>query len=680
MHISIWIGLKEGTVKMFSSVRKKFAVLLAASACFLFCGFIGLDKTTGSAEDVSVGFYCADGASVRIGETSGIRFEAVITQEWYAKLLEDNEGYSVEFHSLLAPATEDISSLTPSTPNVKDNAFSFIPSFSDGGTYSYYTALVYDNLSEETEEVRMKAYATEISFRAYALLTKENYESVIVYATATDTTRSARAIANVALKNQAFSDEETAVLKSYLGESKVIGAENDFYYNISEGKNSVLDVAEIPDGIYEVYNGAVRVCDSSVENGKLTLVSGLNFIEGESYQIALFNDENDVYNLTLNGVRFEQPKVTATQEFGSNIISISGIKNYEEIIIDSASVEAGAVLTENGIDISKLIKGENTVSFSVYNKYDRDYISDVTVPVTVYSVYKSVDVNNFQYPTDRENYVVTETQYKTNIVCGDDTQSLYFEADKWGARLKTNGWDLRGIRKVQFAVYNYWQDYDLLHYFCESTSGVYLPIKKDTWNTVTFDVDAYKYAYPDSDLSNICSTLQFDAVEGTPIYISSIYLFRYDTFTSYGGGTYESISPEIFSYPVEEHYTANVHEISAAQKYDGDNTLLIKSGEANCWGIRFTTNAWDLSGINKLQFAVRNTWGAELLIKHEFCEAETTTITTNAATWTVITLDIAAYRAKHPDADMSNVNSAIEITGYTYTDTPIYFSDFYIVA
>ena len=407
-----------------------------------------------------------------------------------------------------------------------------------------------------------------------------------------------------------------------------------------------------------------------------------NYTDLISANIDFSSWEGDFWRIS-NGLPYPKnlkispPSVTVEQFIGRNYFIVNNIKQSEKIELDSSAVEMG-VRNEGNLIYTEGLSTGTVVRFTVKNIFDSEVKQNVSVVLENWKLYKNADADNFQYPTDRENYVVTETQYKTNIVFENTEKSLYFEADKWGARLKTNGWDLRGIRKVQFAVYNYWQDYDLLHYFCESTSGVYLPIKKDTWNTVTFDVDAYKYAYPDSDLSNICSTLQFDAVEGTPIYISSIYLFRYDTFTSYGGGTYESISPEIFSYPVEEHYTANVHEISAAQKYDGDNTLLIKSGEANCWGIRFTTNAWDLSGINKLQFAVRNTWGAELLIKHEFCEAETTTITTNAATWTVITLDIAAYRAKHPDADMSNVNSAIEITGYTYTNTPIYFSDFYV--
>ncbi len=188
------------------NLRKSLIVLLTSLFMVLTAFTIGLSGAFSvKAEDYTpteTEFYMLDGAQVsQVSENGyGMRFTTKISKAYYKKL--DNIG-DVRFYTTIGPL-----GFTPAVDNWKGEI-----SFDEKEEATIYGVITYGKITDS--QLKEKA-AVELTAKAYVKVTPDNGdEAFTIEAVRNDTTRSMRAVANMALHDDEGANED--VLLKYLG-------------------------------------------------------------------------------------------------------------------------------------------------------------------------------------------------------------------------------------------------------------------------------------------------------------------------------------------------------------------------------------------------------------------------------------------------------------------------------
>ena len=278
------------------NVFRKFLI----SACLTVCVGAGaaaigtLSVAPAKAAEVSEEtnyFQMVNGAEVRaVTDSCGLRFttnvgEYMVTETW--------NGYTVSFGTLIAKNVTDITAMVAEDEStyLADIPCSKQVAFEDG-VFTYTSAVVFDTKGW-TDDEKTAAYAMELTARAYVKLEKDGV-TTYEYATATDTTRSMRAVANVALLKGAS--------ETLLGEYVNVGARNKKdYLETSDATTNTLAVG-VAAADLGVYVGAKKV-GATGENGAIDLSAlATDWTLGENYFVSVFGADNKVYSAPVQYV------------------------------------------------------------------------------------------------------------------------------------------------------------------------------------------------------------------------------------------------------------------------------------------------------------------------------------------------------------------------------------------
>ena len=262
-------------------------------------------------------FQMVNGAEVRaVTDSCGLRFTTNVGEYMY-----DNawNGYTVSFGTLIAKNVTDITAMVAEDEStyLADIPCSKQVAFEDG-VFTYTSAVVFDTKGW-TDDEKTAAYAMELTARAYVKLEKDGV-TTYEYATATDTTRSMRAVANVALVKGAS--------ETLLGEYVNVGARNKKdYLETSDATTNTLAVG-VTAADLGVYVGAKKV-DVTGENGAIDLSAlATDWTLGENYFVSVFGADNKVYSAPVQYVTkaienyddLKELEVTNELVFGDKII------------------------------------------------------------------------------------------------------------------------------------------------------------------------------------------------------------------------------------------------------------------------------------------------------------------------------------------------------------------------
>ena len=236
-------------------------------------------------------FQMVNGAEVRaVTDSCGLRFTTNVGEYMY-----DNawNGYTVSFGTLIAKNVTDITAMVAEDEStyLADIPCSKQVAFEDG-VFTYTSAVVFDTKGW-TDDEKTAAYAMELTARAYVKLEKDGV-TTYEYATATDTTRSMRAVANVALVKGAS--------ETLLGEYVKVGARNKKdYLETSDATTNTLAVG-VAAADLGVYVGAKKV-DVTGENGAIDLSAlATDWTLGENYFVSVFGADHKVYSAPVQYV------------------------------------------------------------------------------------------------------------------------------------------------------------------------------------------------------------------------------------------------------------------------------------------------------------------------------------------------------------------------------------------
>ena len=303
-------------------IKKNFLIVLAFIVMCMSFLFGSISLIDGKAENenntiVTSGFYMKDGAAVKVVENSaGIRFTTYVEQKWYEDLLEQYEGYTATFHTLISNNVSDITTLVPNpnASNISDKAIDGEPIFDDNGIFTYYGVINYSKL---TEEQLVVASRVKLSARAYVELSKEGSDSIIVFAQVGDTTRSMRMVANGLLINGDY-DCDKKYLEAYLGTVYELENSNEYYETYDN--SGVISTVGVKAGTYEAYVGTEYIGSVTLADNDNIALSNLEKVEvGEDCVLSLFATDNSVYRVPFKSVT----KVINTASDLKNMVAYS---------------------------------------------------------------------------------------------------------------------------------------------------------------------------------------------------------------------------------------------------------------------------------------------------------------------------------------------------------------------
>ena len=291
--------------------------LLAFAA--LAAGFAGAGvraNAAGTADETQKanGFYMEAGASVRIDGKAGVRFQAYLSADKYAELIETPQqaGKDVKIYAV---ANRSDTGATLGATNAVQQEVS-LPLPDENGGYTLQARVTYDELAADTIK---KAAAVEISARYYIVTDGE--EESAVAAEENDNSRSMRAVANAALTKGEVTEN---AVENYLG--------NVTNVSVVAGKMYVSDMQTIDlsgvigndvSAAYDTaYFGAKKV--GTVAKNKVSLNTPVKAEIGEKFPLTLMDSENNVLNTsfvygytTISGaVQGASGTVTATNAGG----------------------------------------------------------------------------------------------------------------------------------------------------------------------------------------------------------------------------------------------------------------------------------------------------------------------------------------------------------------------------
>ena len=290
--------------------------LLAFAA--LAAGFAGAGVRANAAETAGEtqkanGFYMEAGASVRIDGKAGVRFQAYLSADKYAELIETPQQAGKDVKIYAVANRSDTGATLGATNAVRQEVSLPLPD--ENGGYTLQARVTYDELAADTIK---KAAAVEISARYYIVTDGE--EQSVVAAEENDNSRSMRAVANAALTKGEV--EENAV-KNYLGNVTNVSDAGKMYVSDMQTIDLSGVIGNDVSAVYDTaYFGAKKV--GTVAKNKVSLNTPVKAEIGEEFPLTLMDSENNVLNTsfvygytTISGsVQGASGTVTATTEGG----------------------------------------------------------------------------------------------------------------------------------------------------------------------------------------------------------------------------------------------------------------------------------------------------------------------------------------------------------------------------
>ncbi len=290
--------------------------LLAFAA--LAAGFAGAGVRANAAETAGEtqkanGFYMEAGASVRIDGKAGVRFQAYLSADKYAELIETPQqaGKDVKIYAV---ANRSDTGATLGATNAVRQVVS-LPLPDENGGYTLQARVTYDELAADTIK---KAAAVEIS-ACYYIVTDGEEQSAVA-AEENDNSRSMRAVANAALTK---GEVEKNAVENYLGNVTNVSVAGKMYVSDMQTIDLSGVIGNDVSAVYDTaYFGAKKV--GTVAKNKVSLNTPVKAEIGEEFPLTLMDSENNVLNTsfvygytTISGsVQGASGMVTATNEGG----------------------------------------------------------------------------------------------------------------------------------------------------------------------------------------------------------------------------------------------------------------------------------------------------------------------------------------------------------------------------
>lgn len=290
--------------------------LLAFAA--LAAGFAGAGVRANAAETAGEtqkanGFYMEAGASVRIDGKAGVRFQAYLSADKYAELIETPQQAGKDVKIYAVANRSDTGATLGATNAVRQEVSLPLPD--ENGGYTLQARVTYDELAADTIK---KAAAVEISARYYIVTDGE--EQSAVAAEENDNSRSMRAVANAALTK---GDVEKNAVENYLGNVTNVSDAGKMYVSDMQTIDLSGVIGNDVSAVYDTaYFGAKKV--GTVAKNKVSLNTPVKAEIGEEFPLTLMDSENNVLNTsfvygytTISGlVQGASGTVTATNEGG----------------------------------------------------------------------------------------------------------------------------------------------------------------------------------------------------------------------------------------------------------------------------------------------------------------------------------------------------------------------------
>ena len=257
-------------------------------------GFAGAGVSVKAAETAGEpqkanGFYMEAGASVRIDGKAGVRYQAYLSADKYAELIETPQqaGKDVKIYAVVNRA--DTGATLGATNAVQQEVS--LPSPDENGGYTLQARVTYDEL--ESAETIKKAAAVEISARYYIVTNGE--EQSAVAADENDNSRSMRAVANAALTKGEVTENS---VKNYLGKVTNVSAAGKMYVSDTQTIDLSGVIENDASAAYDTaYFGAKKV--GTVANKKVTLNTPVTAEIGEEIPLTLMDAANNVLNTSF---------------------------------------------------------------------------------------------------------------------------------------------------------------------------------------------------------------------------------------------------------------------------------------------------------------------------------------------------------------------------------------------
>ena len=304
--------------KTMKNKKKLLSCISLLAFAALATGFAGAGVRANAAETAGEtqkanGFYMEAGASVRIDGKAGVRFQAYLSADKYAELIETPQqaGKDVKIYAV---ANRSDTGATLGTTNAVRQEVS-LPLPDENGGYTLQARVTYDELAAEAIK---KAAAVEISARYYIVTDGE--EQSAVAAEENDNSRSMRAVANAALTK---GDVTENAVKNYLGNVTNVSAAGKMYVSDMQTIDLSGVIGNDVSAAYDTaYFGAKKV--GTVAKNKVSLNTPVKAEIGEEFPLTLMDSENNVLNTsfvygytTISGsVQGASGTVTATNAGG----------------------------------------------------------------------------------------------------------------------------------------------------------------------------------------------------------------------------------------------------------------------------------------------------------------------------------------------------------------------------
>lgn len=292
--------------------------LLAFAA--LAAGFAGAGVRANAAETAGEtqkanGFYMEAGASVRVDGKAGVRFQAYLSADKYAELIETPQQAGKDVKIYAVANRSDAGATLGATNAVRQEVSLPLPD--ENGGYTLQARVTYDELAAGTIK---KAAAVEISARYYIVTDGE--EQSAVAAEEKDNSRSMRAVANAALTKGEVTE---SAVKNYLGNVTNVSVAGKMYVSDMQTIDLSGVIGNDVSAVYDTaYFGAKKV--GTVAKNKVSLNTPVKAEIGEEFPLTLMDSENNVLNTsfvygytTISGsVQGASGTVTATTAGGKS--------------------------------------------------------------------------------------------------------------------------------------------------------------------------------------------------------------------------------------------------------------------------------------------------------------------------------------------------------------------------
>lgn len=279
--------------KTMKNKKKLLSCISLLAFAALAAGFAGAGVRANAAETAGEtqkanGFYMEAGASVRIDGKAGVRFQAYLSADKYAELIETPQQAGKDVKIYAVANRSDTGATLGATNAVRQEVSLPLPD--ENGGYTLQARVTYDELAAETIK---KAAAVEISARYYIVTDGE--EQSAVPAEEHDNSRSMRAVANAALTK---GEVEKNAVENYLGNVTNVFAAGKMYVSDMQTIDLSGVIGNDVSAVYDTaYFGAKKV--GTVAKNKVSLNTPVKAEIGEEFPLTLMDSENNVLNTSF---------------------------------------------------------------------------------------------------------------------------------------------------------------------------------------------------------------------------------------------------------------------------------------------------------------------------------------------------------------------------------------------